>query len=83
MPFVNMLRLLSGCYRERSFRVAGAPCGLMTTRLNPLTYSMEALRHGLYLAEQRQARRMLMGSSGVYRGIAFACVFAFLLVRRA
>ena len=80
--FMNMLLLPIWMLSGAIFPVAGAPLWFRwTTRLNPLTYSMEALRHGLYLAEPgASGATMLMGSS-VCIAIAFAA-FAFLLATR-
>lgn len=72
------LWMLSGAV----FPVAGAPGWLQwTTRLNPLTYAVDALRHGLYLGEPvALGATMPMGSSCAI-AIAFAA-FAFLLATR-
>jgi ABC-2 type transport system permease protein len=65
------------------FPVAGAPaCFQWTTRLNPLTYAVDALRRGLYLAEPALSGATMPMGSSVAIAIAFAA-FAFILATRA
>ncbi len=80
--FMNMLLLPIWMLSGAVFPLAGAPAWFRwTTQLNPLTYAVDALRRGLYLAEPGfSGATMPMGSS-VAIAIAFAA-FAFILATR-
>jgi ABC-2 type transport system permease protein len=80
--FMNMILLPIWMLSGAVFPVAGAPVWFQwTTRLNPLTYAMEALRRGLYLAEPAVSGATMPMGSSVCIAIAFAA-FAFLLATR-
>jgi ABC-2 type transport system permease protein len=80
--FMNMLLLPIWMLSGAVFPVAGAPGWFQwTTRLNPLTYAVDALRQGLYLAEPASSGATMPMASAVAVAIAFAA-FAFLLATR-
>src|SRR5260370_11724161 len=80
--FMNMLLLPIWMLSGAVFPVAGAPGWFpWTTRLNPLPYSVYALRHGLYLAEPAASGATMPMASSACIAIAFA-LFAFLLAPR-
>jgi len=80
--FMNMLLLPIWMLSEAVFPVAGAPTWFQwTTRLNPVTYGTEALRHALYLAEPAASGATMPMESSVAVAIAFAA-FTFLLATR-
>ncbi|MGB9381020.1 ABC transporter permease [Candidatus Binatus sp.] len=80
--FMNMLLLPLWMLSGSVFPVAGAPGWFQwTTRLNPLTYAVDALRQGLYLAEPASSGATMPMGSSVAIAIAFAA-FAFILATR-
>jgi ABC-2 type transport system permease protein len=80
--FMNMLLLPIWMLSGAVFPVAGAPGWFQwTTRLNPLTYAVDALRQGLYLAEPASSGATMPMGSSVAIAIAFAA-FAFILATR-
>ena len=80
--FMNMLLLPIWMLSGAVFPVAGAPAWFQwTTRLNPLTYAVDALRRGLYLAEPASSGATMPMGSSVAIAIAFAA-FAFILATR-
>jgi ABC-2 type transport system permease protein len=80
--FMNMLLLPIWMLSGAVFPVAGAPGWFQwTTRLNPLTYGVDALRQGLYLAEPASSGATTPMGSSVAIAIAFAA-FSFILATR-
>lgn len=81
--FMNMLLLPIWMLSGAIFPVAGAPAWFQwTTRLNPLTYGVDALRQGLYLADPASSGATLPMGSSVAIAIAFAAL-TFILATRA
>jgi ABC-2 type transport system permease protein len=81
--FMNMLLLPIWMLSGAVFPLAGAPPWFrLTTRLNPLTYAVDALRRGLYLGEPAFSGATMPTGSSVAIAIAFAA-FAFILATRA
>jgi ABC-2 type transport system permease protein len=80
--FMNMLLLPIWMLSGSVFPVAGAPVWFQwTTRLNPVTYGTEALRHALYLAEPASSGATMPMASSLAVATAFAA-FTFLLATR-
>ena len=80
--FMNMLLLPIWMLSGAVFPVAGAPPWFeWTTRLNPLTYAVDALRRGLHLAEPALSGATMPMGPSVAIAIAFAA-FAFILATR-
>lgn len=80
--FMNMLLLPLWMLSGSVFPVAGAPSWFQwTTRLNPLTYAVDALRQGLYFANPASSGATMPMGSSVAIAIAFAA-FAFILATR-
>lgn len=80
--FMNMLLLPIWMLSGAVFPVAGAPPWFeWTTRLNPLTYAVDALRRGLYLGQPALSGAAMPMGPAVAIAFAFAA-FAFLLATR-
>jgi len=80
--FMNMLLLPIWMLSGAVFPVAGAPGWFQwTTRLNPLTYGVDALRQGLYFTEPASSGATMPMGSSIAIAFAFAA-FAFILATR-
>jgi ABC-2 type transport system permease protein len=80
--FMNMLLLPVWMLSGAVFPVAGAPGWFQwTTRLNPVTYGVDALRQGLYFAEPASSGATMPMGTSVAIAIAFAA-FTFILATR-
>ena len=82
--FMNMLLLPIWMLSGAIFPVAGAPAWFQwTTRLNPLTYGVDALRQGLYFADPASSGATLPMASSVAIAFAFAALMFILATRVA
>ena len=79
---MNLLLLPIWMLSGAVFPLTGAPPWLLwTTRLNPLTYAVTALREGLYVAEPSAIGHAMRFGPSVAIAVAFAA-FAFMLATR-